>query len=61
MRFGIGRPPAPGPERVVGHVLSNFSTEEQPQLAALIDRAVAGAESWAKDGMQKAMIAFNRK
>ena len=61
LRFGIGRPPAPGPERVVGHVLSNFTSEEQPQLPALIDRAVEGCESWAKQGMQKAMNAFNRK
>ena len=61
LRFGIGRPPAPGPDRVVGHVLSGFSAEEHPQLAALIDRAVEGAESWARVGMAKAMNAFNRK
>jgi peptidyl-tRNA hydrolase, PTH1 family len=61
LRFGVGRPPAPGPERVVGHVLSNFSTEEQPQLAPLIVRAVEACEQWARDGMQKAMNGFNRK
>ena len=61
LRFGVGRPPGPGPDRVVGHVLSNFSTEEQPQLPALIARAVEGCERWARDGMQKAMNAFNRK
>ncbi len=61
LRFGIGRPPAPGPERVVGHVLSGFSTEEQAQLPALIDHAAEGSEAWVKSGMQKAMNAFNRK
>lgn len=61
LRFGIGRPPAPGPDRVVGHVLSNFSEEEQPLLPPVIVRAVEGCELWARDGMQKAMNAFNRK
>ena len=61
LRFGIGRPPAPGPDRVVGHVLSSFSADEQPQLAAFIDRAVEACESWARNGMTQAMNAFNRK
>ncbi len=61
LRFGIGRPPAPGPDRVVGHVLSNFSSEEQPLLAAAIVRAAEGAEAWTREGMQKAMNGFNRK
>ncbi len=61
LRFGIGRPREPGPDRVVGHVLSNFSTDEQPLLAAAIAQAVEGCESWARLGMQKAMNGFNRK
>jgi PTH1 family peptidyl-tRNA hydrolase len=61
LRFGIGRPPSPGPDRVVGHVLSSFSTDEQPALPALVDRCVEAAESWARQGMQKAMNTFNRK
>jgi PTH1 family peptidyl-tRNA hydrolase len=61
LRFGIGRPPAPGPDRVVGHVLSNFSVEEQPLLQALIDKAADAAEAFVKLGLAKAMNAFNRK
>ncbi len=61
LRFGIGRPVGPGPEGVVGHVLSNFMSEEQTQLGAVIARALEGCELWARDGMQKAMNAFNRK
>ena len=61
LRFGIGRPPGPGPDRVVGHVLAGFASEEQPQLPALIGKAVEIGEGWARDGTQKAMNAFNRK
>ncbi len=61
LRFGVGRPPGPGPERVVGHVLSGFGTEEQPALPALIGRSVEACEQWARDGLAKAMNAVNRK
>ena len=61
LRFGVGRPPFPGPDAVVGHVLSSFSSEEQPQLGALIVRAAEGVEQWVRDGMAKTMNAFNRK
>lgn len=61
LRFGIGRPPAPGPDRVVGHVLSAFGSEEAPQLPEAITRAAEGCEAWTREGMSKAMNAFNRK
>ncbi len=62
LRFGIGKPPGPNAkERVVGHVLGNFSSEEAPQLPELLGRAAQICEAWAKDGLQKAMNAFNRK
>jgi PTH1 family peptidyl-tRNA hydrolase len=59
LRFGIGKPAQK--ERVIGHVLGNFSSEESPQLPALIDAAAEIAESWARDGMQKAMNKHNRR
>jgi peptidyl-tRNA hydrolase, PTH1 family len=61
LRFGIGRPPAPGPDRVVGHVLSAFSGEEHPQLPPMIAKAAEGCEAWIREGMSKAMNGFNRK
>lgn len=62
LRFGIGKPEGPNAkERVHGHVLSNFSTEEQPQLPALLDRACDMAEVWTREGLAAAMNRFNRK
>jgi PTH1 family peptidyl-tRNA hydrolase len=62
LRFGIGKPEGPkAPERIVGHVLSNFSKEESEQLPTLLDRAADAAELWARQGMAVAMNRFNRK
>lgn len=62
VRFGIGKPEGPNAkERVVGHVLANFSSEEGKDLSSLIDRAADASELWAKDGLQKAMNAFNKR
>jgi PTH1 family peptidyl-tRNA hydrolase len=62
LRFGIGKPQGPNAkERVIGHVLGNFSGEETPQLQALLTAAAEMAEGWAADGMQKAMNRFNRR
>jgi peptidyl-tRNA hydrolase, PTH1 family len=62
LRFGIGKPQGPNAkERVIGHVLGNFSSEEVPQLPALLQAAAEMAEGWAREGMQKAMNKFNRK
>lgn len=62
LRFGIGKPEGPNArERVHGHVLADFSREEQATLPALLDRAVEMAEAWARQGLQTAMNTFNRK
>jgi PTH1 family peptidyl-tRNA hydrolase len=62
LRFGIGKPQGPNAkERVVGHVLGNFSSEEAPGLSALLTAAAEMAEGWAREGMQKAMNRFNRR
>lgn len=60
LRFGIGKPPG-GPDRVVGHVLGHFMPEELAQTPALVDQSVGVAKLWARDGMAKAMNAFNRR
>jgi peptidyl-tRNA hydrolase, PTH1 family len=62
LRFGIGKPQGPNAkERVVGHVLGNFSGEEAQALSGLLTAAAEMAEGWAREGMQKAMNRFNRR
>jgi PTH1 family peptidyl-tRNA hydrolase len=62
LRIGIGKPEGPGAkERVVGHVLSDFSREERSALPQLVDRAVEAVEIWQQDGIATAMNRFNRK
>jgi PTH1 family peptidyl-tRNA hydrolase len=62
LRFGIGKPEGPNAKaRVIGHVLSGFSAEEQPALPQLIVRAADAAESWVREGLSVAMNRFNRR
>jgi PTH1 family peptidyl-tRNA hydrolase len=62
LRFGIDKPQGPGArDRVVGHVLGDFSKDEGATLAEHISRAVQVCDVWARDGLQKAMNTFNRK
>jgi PTH1 family peptidyl-tRNA hydrolase len=62
LRFGVGKPQGPNAkERVVGHVLGDFSAEERPELAALIDRAVDACRVWAREGLAVAMNRVNRR
>lgn len=62
LRFGIDKPQGPNAkERVVGHVLGNFSGEEDKAMVELLISAIDACEAWAKHGMQKAMNAFNRR
>lgn len=62
LRFGIGKPDGPdAKDRVVGHVLSGFSSEEREALGDLIERAADAAEAWCRDGLASAMNQFNRK
>lgn len=61
LRFGIGRPVGVSKDRVVGHVLQDFSHEEACALLPLIDRSCEAVACWAKEGLQKAMNAFNRR
>ncbi len=62
LRFGIGKPQGPNAkERVVGHVLHDFSAEEREQLPALVDRAVDMARAWLSLGLAEAMNRHNRR
>lgn len=62
LRFGIDKPQGPNAkDRVVGHVLGDFSKEEREKLPELIGRAMEGCELWTREGMQGAMNKFNRK
>jgi len=57
LRIGIGIPP-PGREPA-GFVLSRFTSEEQPEIAAAIERATEAAAAWVELGLQPAMNKYN--
>lgn len=62
LRFGIGKPIGPNAkERVVGHVLGEFSVDERAQLGALVKQASDFCTVWAREGMAKAMNTLNRR
>ncbi|HVP61745.1 MAG TPA: aminoacyl-tRNA hydrolase [Myxococcaceae bacterium] len=62
LRFGIGKPTGPNAkERVVGHVLHDFSTEEKEALPLLLERAVDMAQAWLSLGLAEAMNRHNRR
>src|SRR5215813_15595 len=62
LRFGIGKPEGPdAKERVIGFVLSGFSSEERQALGDLIERAADAAEAWCGEGLASAMNRFNRR
>lgn len=62
LRFGIGKPTGPGArERVVGHVLGDFSKDERDALPEFIGKSVDICEAWAREGLAKAMNRFNGK
>ncbi len=62
LRFGIGKPEGLGAkERVITHVLSNFTREEQGGLAESVSKAADAVEAWTRDGLANAMNRFNRR
>jgi PTH1 family peptidyl-tRNA hydrolase len=62
LRVGISKPEGLGAkERVSGHVLSNFSPDEEKDLGALLERSVEAATCWLTEGLSVAMNRFNRR
>lgn len=63
-RLKVGIAPAdgrPAGERMVGHVLGSFRTEEQPALQAVIQRAADAVIATLERGLEAAMNVFNRQ
>lgn len=63
-RLKVGIAPAagrPAGERMVGHVLGKFHTDEQPALQAVIQRAADAVLSAVDRGLDAAMNVFNRQ
>ena len=59
LRIGVGAPPTPADLR--NYVLSAFSAAERPVLDAALDSAADACESWATEGIERAMNRFNSK
>jgi peptidyl-tRNA hydrolase, PTH1 family len=57
LRIGVGRPRS----STISHVLSRFSSEEEAELPALIDRAADAVKLWRSQGTLAAMNEINRK
>ncbi|NLC12194.1 MAG: aminoacyl-tRNA hydrolase [Firmicutes bacterium] len=57
LRIGIGRP-AEGQE-AADYVLSHFSPEEEPLIAAAVEKAADAVLSWVEEGIEVAMNRFN--
>ena len=59
LRMGIGRPP--GRMDPADYVLQDFSAEDEPLVADVIQLAVAAVETWLTDGAAAAMDQYNRR
>ncbi|MEO6950959.1 MAG: aminoacyl-tRNA hydrolase [Polyangia bacterium] len=61
VRCGVGKPPTAGDrDRVVGHVLGNFSKEEQKTLPVFIEEAAQAVRTIVAKGTTVAMNQFNQ-
>lgn len=63
LKIGIGEAQGsrPAGDRMVGHVLGKFRTEERPAVEAAVKRAADAALESLKSGVAAAMNLFNRK
>lgn len=57
LKVGIGRPPAEIPADA--YVLSSFSEIEKEVWPQIVQAAVAGLETWCREGIQAAMNQYN--
>ena len=58
LRVGVGRPRSGD---AAGYVLSDFSASERPGLPDVLDKAALGVETVVREGIAKAMNAFNAR
>jgi PTH1 family peptidyl-tRNA hydrolase len=58
LRIGVGETPS---DRLGDHVLEEFSTEEESQVAEAVLAAADAVECWSGEGVLAAMNRFNRR
>ncbi len=58
LRVGIDRPP--GRMDPADYVLQDFSSDEEPVLLDVLDRALAAIKTWLTEGIDEAMSRYNR-
>ncbi|MDX1952247.1 MAG: aminoacyl-tRNA hydrolase [Verrucomicrobiota bacterium] len=58
LRIGIGRS-VPGVREIHGHVLGRFAPDEWDLFQMVLKRTSAQLESWASEGLERAMNQFN--
>lgn len=51
----------PAGDRMVGHVLGKFTTDEKPLVQSVIQRATEAVQSALRNGLEAAMNLYNRK
>ena len=62
LRIGIDKPEGPNAkERVTGHVLGNFSGDEERELGQVLDASAEAAIDWVSMGLLEAMNRHNRR
>jgi PTH1 family peptidyl-tRNA hydrolase len=59
LRIGIG-PVPPDTDDLADYVLGTFTADERAALAGLLDPMTDAVESWAAEGIERAMTRFNR-
>jgi PTH1 family peptidyl-tRNA hydrolase len=59
LRAGVGRPPEGGD--TADFVLDAFSDDEKPTVDDMVERAASAVRVMIRDGVDKAMTAFNRR
>ena len=57
LRFGVGAPRDPSVQ--IDFVLGRFNRAEQKEVEETVERAVAALETWAAEGVERAMNRFN--
>jgi len=57
LRFGVGAPRDPSVQ--IDFVLGRFNRAEQKDVDETVERAVAALETWAAEGVERAMNRFN--